>query len=1149
MLNKTANPSAVSNGAGPHLDEDRLVRYVNLKLAAIGQPTYGTVDDSGFVDFANPFLRNHQEKNRLLLNYAPPVDRRIQDFLNDTLKDVLVGGVKLPTGFILDRPGLARLLSLPPDKDIFASDIVETYRVRQGVLHNPKSDRRTTEGVFHVVEGGLPIPDDKRAVPKAAFAKLLLAALAPPKELLRLPFTSSQEKQAEIFVSLLLRPLVCPEMGPGTRAKTMETRFFVPGNLVGNLDFIEMIFGNAGDPFLPENDAALDVDGWTGHTGCVILAPHLITLTKKELGLPHYDQASERQRRDGMCWTSEDDLYNGGSAFKVTCRDERGLMFTIIADNYFGYCKKEVKTQISFAANLYGLCEEEHSGGAIAYPSYVLGRDYYAEPHTLQPHRSFAEAMKLLKGRVDVKTSGYAIDKQFPSVLYMPDSTHFNVRQRCITWEKAGKQQKLKLLADHVYILPSGYRVRLERQIGGQYWRLVGTSNEGTLCHKPCTVSGGGKSEISKSIATSMLQGPVFVRDFHKDMDEVEAILDKDFSDSLKVKSPQQSRAILSSERSLGSVVKLLTPSSDYTDAYNRWLEELSQTVRQLVFVVKRYYKPEWGQQWREHFSVDRINGFLGHELKYDEQKLIANYLRVGHDKDGKWRIYKVRPDFNPADKVQVEDDITASVVVPSDWLPGVDAAVHPSVKLVTNCESHLFQRPDDAKYRGYDQQAEADLAEPGTFLSNWQPLTQPEVQDMIDNIVDFDEYTPPMKNLLADFLKEGRPSYVVSSALARLVNGKPSKNPRYLQKRPDRVNVRDTYVADVSTRLGRGIASDKQVFYPVNAVVAGRRNNPPDLDAGIPPLAVYNPIHYQELPELFMDFISSLTGKSPSTTGFGSEGALTKGPFNALWPVVDLNNALLSYIVTGYAGFTTAAGYVGPYIQVEHDISLLIPEIWSRMKPSEQQADFLINNGYLEKCEDFEHKGKTVMAGRLGYRITSRFVDLFLGRVFEMPNTVFPEEILRPEKQDLDMFADGVNEIVATQKRVAENYFKDGSVEAACPPLKALLHIMVHGHFENKPITHPDVRNLFKHDTVLQSEWYKERLKTRQTREIALWRKHIAYIEEFSKRPGNVETVATLGLSERLKFAQEKLKQVEKSDYPATLTGTIGADPFTLQI
>ena len=60
--------------------------------------------------------------------------------------------------------------------------------------------------------------------------------------------------------------------------------------------------------------------------------------------------------------------------------------------------------------------------------------------------------------------------------------------------------------------------------------------------------------------------------------------------------------------------------------------------------------------------------------------------------------------------------------------------------------------------------------------------------------------------------------------------------------------------------------------------MLPGRRNNPPDPKTGVPPLAVYNPIHYQELPELFMDFICSLTGKSPSTTGFGSEGALTKG-------------------------------------------------------------------------------------------------------------------------------------------------------------------------------------------------------------------------------------------------------------------------------
>ena len=76
-----------------------------------------------------------------------------------------------------------------------------------------------------------------------------------------------------------------------------------PARLVSNLDFVESIFGNGGDPSLPENDAALDALHWTGHTGCVVLAPHLVGMRKKELGLPHVSQATERQKRDGMCWS------------------------------------------------------------------------------------------------------------------------------------------------------------------------------------------------------------------------------------------------------------------------------------------------------------------------------------------------------------------------------------------------------------------------------------------------------------------------------------------------------------------------------------------------------------------------------------------------------------------------------------------------------------------------------------------------------------------------------------------------------------------------------------------------------------------------------------------------------------------------------
>ena len=185
-----------------------------------------------------------------------------------------------------------------------------------------------------------------------------------------------------------------------------------------------------------------------------------------------------------------------------------------------------------------------------------------------------------------------------------------------------------------------------------------------------------------------------------------------------------------------------------------------------------------------------------------------------------------------------------------------------------------------------------------------------------------------------------------------RIVNGYPSKNPRYLQTRRDLYCQEPHYLAEVSARISRGLSPEQAVYNPVNAVLPGRRNNP--AEPGIRPLAVYSPLHYQELPELFMDFICSLTGKSPSTTGAGSEGALTKGPFNCLPSTADLNNSLLSYILTGYQAFSSAAGYIGTRYKLDHDISLIIPEIWSRLTPEERSAEYLIKNRYLEKVDDF---------------------------------------------------------------------------------------------------------------------------------------------------------------------------------------------------
>ncbi len=1135
-------------GTATELTDAKTIRYVNLKLALLGFPTATASSDPEFDEMAAGLLQHQHETDRLLANHLCPVDQRIHFFLNDYLKETNLS-VKLPgQTFVLDRYGLARVLSLPPDRDEFVSEHVRSYRVKQGVLHNPQADRRTTQGIFHIAEGGLGIPDDKRAVPKAVFGRMLQLAMAPPLELLRLPFTASALEPAACFVSLLLRPLVAPEVPGYIAEKTMEVRFFAPGNLVSNLDFVESIFGNGGDPFLPENDASLDVEHWTGHTGCVILAPHLVKITKKEVGLPHWDAATERQRRDSMCWRTETERYNDGVAFKLTCRDARGVMVTIIADNYFGYCKKEVKTQISYSANLFGLCEEEHAGGALVYPCYDLGEEFSGDLHAPRLDYKFEEMIALFGELLDVKAEGYAVDKKFPDIIYVPEEVHFDLLRQTVSWLRAGITQKIKLLPGKTYVRPSGYKVHMEKPPGGRAWRLVGTAAEPTLCHKPCTVSGGGKSEISKPITDAIIQGPVFIADFKREFDFANKLIKRDYSDRFRsgIKPRKGSRPILSPERSLGSVIKLLTPADEYTTEYNEWLASVPQYIKELVFIVKRRYKPEMGDGWREHFSVDIIDGKPANELKFDNRKLVTNYLRVGYEHDGSWRTFGLRKDFHAAVKLQAEDDITASVVVPTRCLSGLDPQYRqPSVKFVKNCEYRLFQRPDEAIHRGYDKQTEADFSKPGNFFSNYEPLTVAQARELVEDAIGFDKFTSPMQRLIREFVAGGKPSYVVSSAQPRLVDGKASKNPRYLQVRPDLLDARAVYLAEMGTRLHRRIPPGQPLFTPVNAVLPGRRNNPPESASQIRSLAVFNPIHYLELPELFMGFICSITGKSPSTTGAGSEGALTKGPFNALLPIIDLNNALVSLLLTGDHVFITAAGYVGPQLRVDHDISLLVPEIWSRMSVEERDPQFLIKHGYLEKCRDFEHAGQPVLASRLGYRITERFVLSFFGRVFHHPDAVFTEKMLRPEKQDYDIFVDGVENMIEAHERIARSYFDDGSIEEACPPLRALLEIMAHGHYERKDLNHPEFRALFTRENMFAGDWYGERLAAKQTIDIRLWKQNVGRLEELLKDLSYAGEAKRLSVRERLEMAQGQLKRVQAPDYLDFLRGSSGAHPW----
>ena len=1111
---------------------------VNLRLALNGLPL-PTAARASYIDVVAPVLAQQRELRRELPELLCPADRRIQAFIDRYLGEDSSVHPRLPdTTLTLDEPGLARALSLPVDGDDFSSDLVSSYRVANGVLHNPRNDRRTTAGVFHVAEGGLAIPDDKKAVPIDVFARLLdLAFQAPPEHTL-LPYTSTQpvDRQAHTWVSLLLRPLVVPEVPGFVSERRMEIRFFAPGGLVSNLDFVEGIFGNSGDPLLPVNDSALAPSGWTGHSGCIILAPHLNLIRKVDLGLPHVDQATDRQRRDGMCWSDESELYNEGKPFKLCARDESGVILTIVADNYFGYCKKEVKTQISYSANLFGLAEEEHSGGARAYISHNEGQEY-ATPVCDQ---TVSDVVMANPDHFEMLSDGQARVLDIDDVVLVPGGTKFSLRDGTVSWDNG--DHSIRMRADTEYISPAGYRIHMVHNDADDQWYLEGTYGDSTTLHKCCTVSGGGKSEISKAISDTFLWGNAYSPDFEADMDAVDDILHRDYS--TRFADPKLNgidhRPVLSTERSVGSVIKLLTPSSDFTDWYNDWINSIPAFRKELVFTIKRYYKPEWGDDWRSHFSVAPTNGRHGNMVRLDGQKVLVSMARVGFQPDGSWRLFTLRHDYAPAVKVQTEDDMTASIVTSPGVVTGPEGL---SRKVVANCEALLFQRPDDAIYRGYDTQTERDMSGTDLFISNYQPLTREDVRAMRDDVVAFSKFTPPMRTFLSNFADSDpseQPKFVVSSADPRLIDGVRSRNPRYLQVRPDIAKPRETAIANLASHLYHGLPIDEPLPLPVDVVAAGRRNNPPE--GKIPALCAYNPLHYMELPELFMEFISSMTGKSPSTTGAGSEGALTKAPFNALPAVFDLNSSFLSFVLSGYDGWLSSAGFIGPKVEVAHDISLLVPEIFCRMSPAERDAKTLIEGGYLEKLEDYDKDGELILASRLGYRMTEKFMRAYFGRIFLHPDTVFTPEMLRPELQDADIFADSVRTISTTHARVAKAYFDDGTVSLAVPPIRALLEIMVNGVCsEGWTLDDPELREMFTRESVLASDWYAERIDAKQAEAVRRAERGIAHLEQFMADPRNASACEEIDVQARLDQVRKFHDRAVTAEYRQQLVGTLG--------
>ncbi len=815
---------------------DTLSAAINLRLNLIGQPMVDADDFANDTTVA-PLLARQREISRRLSDRLCPTDLRIQTFLDDYFAGAPTTPHLPRRTLVLDQPGLARECPCPatPTSSRRAPAVQLPARQRRPAQPGQRPPHHRGRVPHRRGRAADPRRQDRR---RPRRRRPHLRRRVRPAERRAAPALVEQlpHDPAECWVSLLLRPAVQPKVPGFTTARSLEVHFIVPGGLVANLDFVEGIFGNGGDPYLPENDASLDPRHWTGHSGLRRpgAAPDAPD-RRSNSACRTSTTATERQQRDGQCWKTEDELYNGGQAFKLCVRDERGVIATVIADNYFGYCKKEVKTQISYSANLLGSAEEEHAGGAI-----WCSRPTTSARGDRRPHARRLTPSPTPDGARPASASSCS-PRATPSTPSGRTSRSCPRRRpsRCAPRPSPGTPTRargsIQLLADQHYLLPNGYRVHAKhRETDKTAWHLVGTvARRRPTAHKPATVSGGGKSEISKSILDAFVFGNAYVADFEADMDAVAG----DHRPRLRPTGSPTRRATGSTARDPQRRAQpgLGHQAADPVERLHRRVQRVARTPRparqgarlhrQAVLradlghpVAQAFRRPDAQRPRRQRPAARR---------RRDRRQLPARRLRARR------LVAPVQPASRLLGGVQGADrgrhhgvhrraQRLGAVRRPDGRRPVAQG--RPELRAAAVPAS---RRRDPPRLRQADREGHGPA---GHLHVELRAADQADARAMVDDVVAFSQFTEPDGR---PDRRGGRaagrrqPGYFVCSANPRLVNGKRSKNPRYLQVRPDLSNPEATASADTAVHLLHKLASAQECPVPVDVVAAGRRNNP----------------------------------------------------------------------------------------------------------------------------------------------------------------------------------------------------------------------------------------------------------------------------------------------------------------------------------
>jgi hypothetical protein len=106
----------------------------------------------------------------------------------------------------------------------------------------------------------------------------------------------------------------------------------------------------------------------------------------------------------------------------------------------------------------------------------------------------------------------------------------------------------------------------------------------------------------------------------------------------------------------------------------------------------------------------------------------------------------------------------------------------------------------------------------------------------------------------------------------------------------------------------------------------------------------------------------------------------------------------------------------------------------------------------------------------------------------------------------------------------------------------------MAHGHYEERSIHAPELRQEFERERILASDWYRQRLEAKRRADLTLWQRHIRTLQNYCAKQSHADVVQRLNLENRLQECRQRLQFCNSEAYLERIQGTLGVDPYLVR-